>query len=117
MRISDWSSDVCSSDLAGRAGEHRGIAWPAGPRRAENCMAQRPCLFGVWCCILTTYTPHHHQALCEVTMSKEAVFTMKLESELREQFMAEADAAHRPASQVVREQMREFVQRKRPARE
>src|SRR3546814_15473942 len=80
-------------------------------------MAQRPCLFGVWCCILTTYTPHHHQALCEVTMSKEAVFTMKLESELREQFMAEADAAHRPASQVVRELMREFVQRQRQARE
>src|SRR3546814_12364947 len=42
---------------------------------------------------------------------------MKLESELREQFMAEADAAHRPASQVVRELMREFVQRQRQARE
>lgn len=50
-------------------------------------------------------------------MSKEAVFTMKLEPELREQFMAEADAAHRPASQVVRELMREFVERQRQARE
>lgn len=50
-------------------------------------------------------------------MSKEAVFTMKLESELRDQFMAEAEAAHRPASQVVRELMREFVQRQRQARE
>lgn len=50
-------------------------------------------------------------------MSKEAVFTMKLEPELRDQFMAEAEAAHRPASQVVRELMREFVQRQRQSRE
>ncbi|MBK6962084.1 MAG: antitoxin of toxin-antitoxin stability system [Gammaproteobacteria bacterium] len=50
-------------------------------------------------------------------MPKEAVFTMKLEPELRDQFMAEAEAAHRPASQVVRELMREFVQRQREARE
>lgn len=50
-------------------------------------------------------------------MSKESVFTMKLEPELREQFMAEAEAAHRPASQVVRELMREFVQRQRKERE
>jgi predicted transcriptional regulator len=49
-------------------------------------------------------------------MSKEAVFTMKLEPELRAEFMAEADAAHRPASQVLRELMREFVQRQRLAR-
>jgi predicted transcriptional regulator len=50
-------------------------------------------------------------------VSKEAVFTMKLEPELRSQFMAEAEAAHRPASQVLRELMREFVQRQREARE
>lgn len=50
-------------------------------------------------------------------MSKEAVFTMKLEPELREQFMAEAEASHRPASQVLRELMREFVERQRQARE
>lgn len=50
-------------------------------------------------------------------MTKEAVFTMKLEPELRAQFMAEAEAAHRPASQVLRELMREFVQRQRQARE
>ena len=50
-------------------------------------------------------------------MSKEAVFTMKLEPELRAEFMAEAEAAHRPASQVLRELMREFVQRQRDARE
>ena len=46
-------------------------------------------------------------------MSKQAVFTMKLEPELRAEFMAEAEAAHRPASQVLRELMREFVQRQR----
>jgi len=50
-------------------------------------------------------------------MSKQAVFTMKLEYELREQFMAEAEAAHRPASQIVRELMRQFVQAQRDSRE
>jgi hypothetical protein len=42
---------------------------------------------------------------------------MKLESDLRDNFMAEANAAHRPASQVVRELMREFVDRQREKRE
>ena len=50
-------------------------------------------------------------------MSKEAVFTMKLEPELRAEFMAEAEASHRPASQVMRELMREFVQRQRDERQ
>jgi len=50
-------------------------------------------------------------------MTKEAVFTMKLEPELRDEFMAEAQALDRPASQVVRDLMREFVRRQREARE
>ena len=50
-------------------------------------------------------------------MSKQAVFTMKLEAELRDQFLAEVEAAHRPASQVVRELMREFIQRQHQARQ
>jgi predicted transcriptional regulator len=45
------------------------------------------------------------------------VFTMKLEPELRDAFMAEAEASHRPASQVARELMREFVELQRRARE
>lgn len=49
-------------------------------------------------------------------MSKEAVFTMKLEPELRSEFMAEAEASHRPASQILRELMRDFVQRQRESR-
>jgi predicted transcriptional regulator len=48
---------------------------------------------------------------------KAAVFTMKLEPELRAEFMAEAEASHRPASQVVREFMRSFVQQQRAQRE
>ena len=40
-------------------------------------------------------------------MNKEAVFTMKLESELRAEFIAVAEAEHRPASQSVRELMRD----------
>ena len=50
-------------------------------------------------------------------MAKEAVFTMKLEPELRDEFMAEAQAADRPASQILRELMREFVQHQREARD
>ena len=49
-------------------------------------------------------------------MPKEAVFTLKLETELRDAFAAEAAATHRPASDLVRAFMREFVQRQREAR-
>ncbi len=44
-------------------------------------------------------------------MSKEAVFTLKLEPELRDAFVNAAEAAHRPASQIVRELMRDFIER------
>ncbi|THB72110.1 MAG: antitoxin of toxin-antitoxin stability system [Desulfovibrio sp.] len=50
-------------------------------------------------------------------MTKQAVFTMKLEPELREEFMAEAKADHRPASQVLRELMREYISRQKQSRE
>lgn len=50
-------------------------------------------------------------------MAKEAVFTMKLEADLRADFMAETDALHRPASQVVRELMRDFIEQQRLKRE
>ena len=48
-------------------------------------------------------------------MPKDAVFTMKLEPELRDHFIAAAQSTHRPASQVVRELMREFVERHQEA--
>ena len=50
-------------------------------------------------------------------MPKAAVFTMKLEPDLRAEFMAAAEASHRPASQVVREMMREFVKRQQDQRD
>jgi hypothetical protein len=50
-------------------------------------------------------------------MPKAAVFTMKLEPDLRADFIAAAAAIHRPASQVVRELMREFVQRQQEERD
>ncbi|MGH9380431.1 MAG: CopG family ribbon-helix-helix protein [Thermoanaerobaculia bacterium] len=50
-------------------------------------------------------------------MPKDAVFTVKLEAELRDAFVAEATATDRPASQLVREFMREFVERQRQERE
>jgi len=43
-------------------------------------------------------------------MAKEAVFTMKLEPELRDAFMAAAKREDRPASQIVREFMRDYVE-------
>ncbi len=50
-------------------------------------------------------------------MPKEAVFTMKLEPDLRAEFMAAAETAHRPASQILRELMREFVRRQHEQQE
>lgn len=50
-------------------------------------------------------------------MSKEAVFTMKLEPELRADFMAAVAAEDRPASQVIRELMRSYIEQRRQARE
>lgn len=50
-------------------------------------------------------------------MTKEAVFTLKLEKELRADFMAAAEEAHRPAAQVVRELMRDYVERRQQAQE
>jgi predicted transcriptional regulator len=50
-------------------------------------------------------------------MGKDAVFTMKLEPQLRDAFIAEAQAAHRPASQIVRDMMRDYVQRQREMRD
>lgn len=46
-------------------------------------------------------------------MTKQAMFSMKLEADLHEAFMAEAEAVHRPASQIVREMMREFIERQK----
>jgi predicted transcriptional regulator len=48
---------------------------------------------------------------------KEAVFTLKLEADLRDAFMAEAEAAHRPASQIVRDFMRDFVKKQQDQRD
>jgi predicted transcriptional regulator len=50
-------------------------------------------------------------------MPKDAVFTMKIEPELRDAFMAEAAASHRPASQIVREAMRDFIDKQKKQRE
>jgi hypothetical protein len=50
-------------------------------------------------------------------MTKAAMFALKLEPELREQFMAEAAASDRPASQIVREFMRDFVRQQRGVRD
>lgn len=50
-------------------------------------------------------------------MPKDAMFTMKLEADLRDSFMEEAAAFDRPASQIVREFMRDFVEARRRERE
>lgn len=53
----------------------------------------------------------------ERLMAKDAVFTMKLEPQLRDAFIAEAQAVDRPASQIVRDLMRDYVQRQRDQRD
>lgn len=50
-------------------------------------------------------------------MSKDAVFTIKIESELRADFMAEAAREDRPASQIMRELMRGYIAQSRQARD
>ncbi|WP_207787689.1 hypothetical protein [Candidatus Thiosymbion oneisti] len=50
-------------------------------------------------------------------MSKQVVFTMKLEPELRDTFMAEAAADDQPAAQVMRELMRDYIEQRRQVRE
>ena len=49
-------------------------------------------------------------------MANEVFFTLKIEPELLAEFMAEADFIHRPASQILRDLMREFIQTQREAR-
>src|SRR3546814_10750719 len=45
MRISDWSSDVCSSDRVGRgkAGRPRPVAYHRDGERVMQCSSQRNC--------------------------------------------------------------------------
>lgn len=50
-------------------------------------------------------------------MSKDAVFTMKLEPQLRADFMAAVATEDRPASQVMRELMRAYIEQRRQVRD
>jgi predicted transcriptional regulator len=45
-------------------------------------------------------------------MGKEAVFTMKLEPELRDALMVDAAEVDRPASQIVRELIRDYLRKR-----
>ncbi len=67
--------------------------------------------------VMRTYIPYQHAPNMESAVPKDAVFTMKLEPDLRNAFMAEAEATDRPASQIVREFMRDFVKRRRDERD
>lgn len=49
-------------------------------------------------------------------MAKEAVFNLKLEPELRDGFMAAAQAAHLSASQVMRDLMRDYIHQQQQAK-
>lgn len=50
-------------------------------------------------------------------MAKEAIFHLKLEPELLEEFTAAAKAVHRPASQVIRDLMYDFIRQQQQAKE
>ena len=43
--------------------------------------------------------------------TKEACMTFRVEADLREQFAAAAERAHRPAAQVLRDFMRAYIER------
>jgi hypothetical protein len=49
-------------------------------------------------------------------MANEVIFTLKMEPQLLAEFMAEAEVDHRPASQIIRDLMFEFIQRQREVR-
>ena len=44
-------------------------------------------------------------------MTKEVQMSIKMEPELRDQFMAAAATMHRPAAQIVRDLMRSYIAR------
>ena len=46
-------------------------------------------------------------------MQKDSVFTLKLEPDLHAAFKQAAKATHRPASQVVRELMRDLIEQQK----
>ena len=50
-------------------------------------------------------------------MADDAVFTLELDADLRDRFMAEAEALDRPAAQIMRELMSEFLSRRAETRE
>src|SRR3546814_5186897 len=84
MRISDWSSDVCSSDLgqvrrAGVVPAHR-VARPRGAARAgdADCSAQRRGrgLHHAWLLITTTTREEEHRSE-ERRVGKECVSTCR----------------------------------------
>ncbi len=50
-------------------------------------------------------------------MTDEATFTLTLDAELRDRFIAEADAALRPVEDLMRDLMRDFVERRHAARD
>lgn len=47
-------------------------------------------------------------------MSKEVTMTIRVEPELRSRFSRAAEAEHRPAAQVLRDLMRDYVERREP---
>ena len=49
-------------------------------------------------------------------MANEVIFTLKIKPDLLAEFVAEADFMHRPASQILRDLMHEFIQTQREAR-
>jgi len=49
-------------------------------------------------------------------MASEIIFKLKIEPQLLAEFMSEADFMHRPASQIINDFMRKFIQSQREAR-
>src|SRR3546814_2063936 len=67
MRISDWSSDVCSSDLASPPGDCPADAsgdYPAS-HRGDRCGRRSPCVPApYWTCAQSSATQRGHRLSC-----------------------------------------------------
>lgn len=49
-------------------------------------------------------------------MANDIILTVRIDSELHDEFFAEAELAHRPAAQMVRDLMREFIAKQKEER-
>jgi predicted DNA-binding protein len=91
----------------GKPGPHKGSQHKAG-LPVLYCQ-QTTCAYSLSMHPMFFRMPSSNDRIGETNMSKEVQMSIKMESELRDRFMAAAAATHRPAAQIVRELMRSYL--------